>query len=896
MVSLGQDAAHQVRTAVTSRTGQGVLKCSLGYLLGSMATFVTPISALLGNQDGKHIVATVTVYFHSARSLGSMFEATLLATLAVLYAVLISVASMSVAVGCRSVGLQVLGLAIVVVLFCGGGLGFVGWLKQRLSNPLVNVACSLTSLAIITVLTKEGAVQAYRFSAQKITQVIEMVLMGMFATAVVCVGVRPISARHELREAMIRTTDALGEMLATITRSFLEGREEEMQDPAFKQASQHYRAVLSSLTKHLREAKYEHFFFGTEREYHVEAKLVECMQSLAQSTGGLRSAAATQFTLLAQSTADHGQTMASSVASSALVTPRLSSDQLGMLTAIEEAPEEGHEELPTSLTRADGRSAMSTAADVFATFIEWQGPSMKSLAYTMKQILDELPFGPGPRYEIAVNAHFRSSLVDALDLYSHARAEALRRLYQERGHDRARTTSVAADHEEIAASCGHFSFSLQDFAEAMKTYLDTLEELKDEVAHASDRRSWNWLFRWRRSTWEAGKRNGHGDDQEDLIDLHDSHHSQQDDPTAHTRDTRASTSQCNQVSLSHPFRYRIWKFLEFLRRDDIRFAVKVGAGAALWALPSFIPSTRPFYSRWRGEWGLLSYMLVCSMTVGASNTTGVARFLGTSLGAIGAIVAWNVSPGNPYGLAVLGWLMSLFCFYVIVALGRGPMGRFILLTYNLSALYAYSLSVRDGEGDDDEGGASPDINEIAGDSAAIRRSLEEEARMRRCLYHLGQLRTAAASEFELRASFPETVFNRILESTRKMLDAFHAMNVVIQKDLTASAGEKRLLMYTMDERARLCIRLSHLFQVLASSMKLEYPLSDALPNTEHARDRLLAKISDYRAGAATAPDEDFALLYVYALVTGQLAEEIFKVAREIEGLFGMVDEDALKLE
>ena len=40
------------------------------------------------------------------------------------------------------------------------------------------------------------------------------------------------------------------------------------------------------------------------------------------------------------------------------------------------------------------------------------------------------------------------------------------------------------------------------------------------------------------------------------------------------------------------------------------------------------------------------------------------------------------------------------------------MGRFILLTYNLSALYAYSLSVKDDDNDDDEGGISPEIWEI----------------------------------------------------------------------------------------------------------------------------------------------------------------------------------------
>lgn len=36
-----------------------------------------------------------------------------------------------------------------------------------------------------------------------------------------------------------------------------------------------------------------------------------------------------------------------------------------------------------------------------------------------------------------------------------------------------------------------------------------------------------------------------------------------------------------------------------------------------------------------------------------------------------------------------------------------------MLTYNLSALYAYSLSVQEIDGDDDEGGPTPIITEIA---------------------------------------------------------------------------------------------------------------------------------------------------------------------------------------
>lgn len=145
----------------------------------------------------------------------------------------------------------------------------------------------------------------------------------------------------------------------------------------------------------------------------------------------------------------------------------------------------------------------------------------------------------------------------------------------------------------------------------------------------------------------------------------------------------------------------------------VRFAVKVGIGASLYALFAFIPFTRPFYQHWRGEWGLLSYMLVCAMTIGASNTTGWSRFLGTLIGAVIACLVWAICQGHAVALAFCGWLVSLPCFYIIIAKGNGPFGRFIMLTYNLSCLYAYSLSIKDADDDDDEGGVTPIIGEIA---------------------------------------------------------------------------------------------------------------------------------------------------------------------------------------
>jgi hypothetical protein len=211
------------------------------------------------------------------------------------------------------------------------------------------------------------------------------------------------------------------------------------------------------------------------------------------------------------------------------------------------------------------------------------------------------------------------------------------------------------------------------------------------------------------------------------------------------------------------------------------------------------------------------------------------------------------------------------------------MGRFILLTYNLSALYAYSLSVKDGDDDDDEGGVSPEIWEIVLHRVAavmvgclwgiivtrliwpisarrkvkkgtsllwlkmgliwkrgpLNKLLEanlgeahksgsymtehEEFELRRFLTHLDTLRASAAAEFELRGPFPDQSFKLILSATSRILDNFHAMNVVVLKDVKSTEGEKEILKYTRKEWTELSWRISHLFSGIFSRY---YPLCE----------------------------------------------------------------------
>ena len=401
---------RQAYAYATSPTGIGILKCSLAYILGSLATFVPQIAGLLGKNDGKHMVATITVYFHPARSAGSMIEAVILAFAAFLYAAFVSFSSMAVSAWFGHHHLLVVGHVIVLIVFCGAGLGLVGWTKHKLGNPLVNVACSLTSLALITVLTKEGAVQKATFSYVKIWQVLKMIIMGCTASAAVALLVRPTLARTEYRDTFIQSTDAMAENLNAIARSFLSGAEQDLRNESFVKASNKSQSTYKTLVKNLGEAKFEHYVLGTEEEYKISARLVKCLEKLMQSIGGLRSAAETQFTLLAQSnmgvdtpsdSMPANGTVTSSIFSEhnlsqsppQLLSPSLSHTErrTSILASIDELPEPtaGEPSVPPSADASDDESSNPsrlpnfvqsnlTPADMFSVFIAHLGPPMVS--------------------------------------------------------------------------------------------------------------------------------------------------------------------------------------------------------------------------------------------------------------------------------------------------------------------------------------------------------------------------------------------------------------------------------------------------------------------------------------------------------------------------------------
>jgi hypothetical protein len=117
---------------------------------------------------------------------------------------------------------------------------------------------------------------------------------------------------------------------------------------------------------------------------------------------------------------------------------------------------------------------------------------------------------------------------------------------------------------------------------------------------------------------------------------------------------------------------------------------------------------------------------------------------------------------------------------------------------------------------------------------------------------------------------------------------------------------------------------------------LEYPLSNAVPNIIALRNNLHTKVFQFRkkhsaemagvggGGSSSRPgsirgievksqrsrhsddastaslvaveERDYALLYAYVLVTGRVADELRVMEREVEGLYGVLDEDTVLLQ
>ncbi|KAJ5836386.1 hypothetical protein N7447_002412 [Penicillium robsamsonii] len=879
------------RDFIRSEQGVGIFKCGLAYLLASLAVFTPIIGNTLGHQNGKHMVATITVYFHPARSQGSMYKALICALVAFIFAAVLSLSSMWITILFHEkYNMIELGHVVVLVVFVAGGFGCIGWFKQKMDDPLVNIACSLASLASILVIMREGAVQKGALSFDKISQVLRMVILGVGIAAAVSLSILPSSARKKFRGNLSTLTKTTMSMLITTTESFISGSTQVLQEAPFAKLSARHDKAFGEMKNRLNESKFEHYVAGTEREYSVAKRLVNLMQEITRRLGALRGAVA----------------------------------------------------LESRLLRRDIRLNHSEAK-VFENFKSRLEASMNLLVSTLRIIFQELSFGPAPDYKIFVDSGARPRIDEAIKTYRGDRIATLHSL-----SSKEIMTSLSEENnacfEEIFASCNYYSVSLLQLAEQMQYFLLALEEMQAENDERPNNRSWAWIWV---SWWQADHRHQRPQSAETSTATH---------PHGESNDTiLTGVMHSEHFGLQHPEQPLYsrthsygWRYLGFFRADEVKFALKVGTGAVIYALPAFISWMRPYYLFWRGEWGLLSYMLVCSMTIGASNTTGFARFIGTCLGALCSIAAWYLVGERAIGLAILGFFMALGPFYMIIVKGQGPMGRFILLTYNLSVLYAYSYSQTDSD-EQDRSGEHLNITEIVlhrvisvtsgciwgiiitrgiwpirawtklnntlhqlwlrlqfvwesdplstiaiASTPACFMNSQDKLEIERLFSQLERLRTSARSEFEFKRPFPDAAYGNIIRLTRRIVDNLYSLDLILVNAPGLSEGQCSLLMYTAVVRQRLSTYICHLLAVIASSVERERACRGALTNIESIEDELLRQIYHFRQErilSHSTDDVEYVLLHSFILVTHQLSNDILKITVELDRIYLASDDE-----
>jgi hypothetical protein len=393
-----------------------VCKCVLAYFIASLFTYSPYLShqmaMLLPNHkhtdkvpiSNLHLIATVAVYFHPGRSMGSMVESSIYALAGFLYSVFIGIASMLLAVFLHDCDLPITSNVITVIVFVGIAMALVGYAKVKIGRPSFNTACSLIGVISFTVIVSEGSAHLGRFSTEKIGQVTLVVFVGVIISNVVCFAIWPTSACTSLQADIQRNLESFSTLLKVLTKTFLldDMKEFNIRSHRIKEAIDDHHASFINLKKNLAEAKLEvPFDIRIRGRVSSYVRVVDSLNVLAQHLGGLRSSCSLQHEIImAQRARSKDAGLKASDRSSAMLESGYSFAQNG--------------------TFDDQSSA-------FRQFLLNVGPHMRSLVFTCSRTLKSLTTA----FAVASAAQKDGKVAPSFDVLGSDVSAALKRFQHE---------------------------------------------------------------------------------------------------------------------------------------------------------------------------------------------------------------------------------------------------------------------------------------------------------------------------------------------------------------------------------------------------------------------------------------------------------------------------------
>ncbi|ODO11174.1 hypothetical protein I350_01778 [Cryptococcus amylolentus CBS 6273] len=697
-----------------------------------------------------HMVATIVVYFNPAKSLGNMLLSTRYCFLLAILSTLISLlATLTIHIfdhyspshGESWDWISEAGDWVVCILWIGGTMGALAWSKLWVGNPAFNSGCSMAAMILYNVVIKEGAFP-------KLIEILLIVFTGVCITNIICFTIFPVSATSNLQSSISKSLTSFSTLLDLLTSTFLLERSTTLQTktntktnttrPKLQDAIKAHSAAFKTLEKDLAEAKFERVVDGRVRGRKLELydAAIGSMGRLAQHLSSLRSSTRLQEGLIRASregrvNLDFGHERGHSKISMSDLRRDMNGDG--------EGEGEGRE--------VPGGEDIAGSVHLFMVFREMAGAQMDALNDQCDKALEAVQALARVDQTPQINlSAIRADLVKALNDFSRYSSKAIKRIYAGPRREREvwEKSSSSGSEESTGSSegddwgsgegegednhareggggCGkgekkrllvegqehlddgpnetifwiyYFLFTFEEFAREMVFLVDTMEEIvtADRVS------AWDHI----RSViaMKRGRKKGRGKylykQLQNIVPIDPSRLQ----PPLYPKNGRDSAGPIvvpSMTSLSWlgKVKQMSWAVGERLSQPDAKYAIKTGMGGAMLAAPAFTEFGRPIFLRYRGEWALIAYFATINQTIGQTNFMSMARIAGTAVGAGVAVIFTLLFPDNNIALAILGFLFSIPCFYVITQMpDYMNAGRFVLLTYNLTCLYTYNTRDR----------------------------------------------------------------------------------------------------------------------------------------------------------------------------------------------------------
>ncbi|KAF8161056.1 Fusaric acid resistance protein-like-domain-containing protein [Crassisporium funariophilum] len=695
-----------------STTNRNVLKCAIAYFIASLFTFSPFLSRFISDMTSYgpgnskphpsgHMVATIAVYFNPAKTVGSMIEADLFCIFGLLYSATVCLVTMSMFWWLElKPGWEWMG-DLVAIVWIGLSMSGLAWMKVWMAIKFfihLRIACSMTAIIIFVVLVKEGGLET-------LFQVSTIVIIGAAISNIVCYLIWPQTAISNLQCSMTTTLESFSTLLPMITRIFLleNGSDSHSADmEKIQRAIENHQNSFTSLQKNLREAKTEWSLmrgitegrheFGTARTNsditgrRSYEDAVDCLNRLAQHLNGLRSGTRLQ----------HDFTKAG---------VKHSSRDTGKGKSVESDANQGTE---------DEATLLRAAAAIFGDLVDELGPPLKALSsastFTLNRLMDVCMYSGNPKPSALnqMQPHEFSELVEGIEAalvrFESTSNHAVLRLYRRSDPSNPRPTSPT--HSETGPAFGQtnkfltesdnehvflvyfFIFTLQEFAKELISLVDAIERIyyyEQQILHLEP-----WWIRFATQVQLAvGNLSAY------IIPRHRLVHPSFPKIRPHAPDT-IQTPPRHKLTFLGRIKHTLWMIGKRLKERDTKYAIKAGMATSILAFPAFMDSTRPTFVAYWGDWALISFFVVISPTIGATNYLSLQRFLGTLFGAAVAVGLYSIFPEDAIVLAISGFIFCIPCFYFAVARPQYlSASRFVLLTYNLTCLYCYNLRQRD---------------------------------------------------------------------------------------------------------------------------------------------------------------------------------------------------------